>query len=599
MSTIAEPALRPAQPLLSIRGLSYRYPDAADLALSGLDLEIGAGEFLVLAGNSASGKSTLMRAACGLVPHFHGGDLAGSVTVAGIDALATGPGQLAEVAGYLAQDPETQVLSTTVAAEISLPLELRGVSPGQRARAVEEVALALAIPDLLERGAETLSGGELQRVALAAALVNRPKLILLDEPTSQLDPVAGDELIWLLRRLNAEWGVTVVLAEHRLERCLAAADRVIALRDGQLGFDGAPAEFLAWAGHEEPSLSTPAAQLFTQAGRSPLPTGVRAARLALAAEPAPQVDAGPHPGANPEQSMRGSDTDPARSSNEEESSGKRPRDRWLRRRDPSEDQLALRVRDLWVELGQGDELREVLRGLDLSVKPGEKVALMGRNGAGKSTLLRCLAGLVEPVRGSFRLSGGIALLSQRPGDYLVREKVGDELPGVTGAAALARVGLAGTEERDPRDLSGGERQRLALAIALAGQVDAEDVPGLVALDEPTRGLDRGLKQDLAALTDELAAAGAAVIIATHDVEFAARFANRVVLLGGGLPIADGSAGEVLSGGWYFATEVARILDRPGVILPEQGAPLIARNAESGSPAVRNDRVPNREGGRSR
>src|ERR1700759_1551478 len=162
----------------------------------------------------------------------------GGVEVAGMDASAAGPGELAAVVGYLAQDPETQVVSTTVAAEIELPLEMRGDGPGDRARAVEEVALALAIPHLLGRAVDTLSGGELQRVALAAALVTRPRLVLLDEPTSQLDPVAGDELIWLLRRLNEEWGVAVLLAEHRLERCLAAADRVVAMVAGRLGFDG-------------------------------------------------------------------------------------------------------------------------------------------------------------------------------------------------------------------------------------------------------------------------------------------------------------------------------------------------------------------------
>ncbi len=187
---------------------------------------------MILAGRSGCGKTTLLRAACGLVPHFHGGEISGRIEVAGLDAIASGPGELAAAVGYVAQDPETQVVSTTVAAEIELPLELRGEPPAARARAVEEVALALAIPELLSRTVDTLSGGELQRVALAAALVTRPQLVLLDEPTSQLDPVAGDELTWLLRRLNEEWGVTVLIAEHRLERCLAAADRVVAWTPG-------------------------------------------------------------------------------------------------------------------------------------------------------------------------------------------------------------------------------------------------------------------------------------------------------------------------------------------------------------------------------
>jgi energy-coupling factor transport system ATP-binding protein len=231
------------------------------------------------------------------------------------------------------------------------------------------------------------------------------------------------------------------------------------------------------------------------------------------------------------------------------------------------------VRNLWVELGD-DTKRDVLKGIDLKVERGERIALMGRNGAGKSTLLRALAELVEPVRGKREVPDGIALLSQNPSDYLVRERVGDELPGDAGLAALRTVGLEGAIDADPRDLSGGERQRLALAIALAGRMEGDELPGLVALDEPTRGMDRARKGDLVELIEGLAARGAGVVVATHDVEFAAAFAQRVVLLGDGVVIADGPATEILSGGWYFATEVARILDIPGTITPEQGAAVL-------------------------
>jgi energy-coupling factor transport system ATP-binding protein len=232
---------------------------------------------------------------------------------------------------------------------------------------------------------------------------------------------------------------------------------------------------------------------------------------------------------------------------------------------------AAEVRDLWVELSTGDEARDVLRGINLRIDRGERVALMGRNGAGKSTLLRTLAGLTEPVRGKVETPGGIALLTQNPSDYLVRERVGDELPGAEGKAALRMVGLEHAADADPRDLSGGERQRLALAIVLAGRMEGGELPGVVALDEPTRGMDRAHKNRLAELIDGLAGRGAGVVVATHDVEFAALFAERVVLLGDGVAIADGPAREILSGGWYFATEVARVLDLPGVISPEQGA----------------------------
>jgi energy-coupling factor transporter ATP-binding protein EcfA2 len=550
-----------AAPVLGIESLTYRYPTGSGFALSDVSLRLAPGEFALLAGRSASGKSTLLRAACGLVPHFHGGEISGRVEVAGIDALATGPGELAAAVGYVAQDPETQVVSTTVAAEIELPLEMRGDPPASRARAVEEVALALAIPHLLDRAVDTLSGGELQRVALAAALVTRPRLVLLDEPTSQLDPVAGDELIWLLRRLNEEWGVSVLLAEHRLERCLAASDRVIAMESGSISFDGLPRDFLIWAQRNDPALETPAARLFSLARIEPLPVGVRDARRVLASIGAAD----------------GGEADPLRTAcTFYETSSGRQQSPPLRKKLSEEgvrlpSATALVCRELWVELDSGDGPRDVLKGIDLSLQRGERVALMGRNGAGKSTLLRTAASLIKPVRGKIETSDGIALLTQNPGDYLVRERVGDELPGEAGLAALRVVGLEHAIEADPRDLSGGERQRLALAIALAGRIEGDALPGLVALDEPTRGMDRARKHDLVELIGQLARGGASVLVATHDVEFAATFAERVVLLGDGIVIADGPAAEVLSGGWYFATEVARVLDLPGIVTPEQGA----------------------------
>ncbi len=220
------------------------------------------------------------------------------------------------------------------------------------------------------------------------------------------------------------------------------------------------------------------------------------------------------------------------------------------------------------------------------LEPGQCVALMGRNGAGKSTLLRAAAGLVEPARGRISAPRGCALLAQSPGDLLVRERVADELPGEAGRRALASVGLEWAGEADPRDLSGGERQRLALALVMAGRAEDGRLPGLIALDEPTRGMDRARKEDLAEWVGGLADEGAGVVVATHDVEFGALFAERVVLLGDGELIADGPVGEILSGGWYFATEVARILGVPGAISPERGAQLLRERLASNAEVVR-------------
>ncbi|MFM9163903.1 MAG: ATP-binding cassette domain-containing protein, partial [Solirubrobacterales bacterium] len=348
--------------VLRVENLSYRYPGADVPALDSVSLEVEPGEFVVCTGLSASGKSTLLRAACGLVPHFHGGGISGRVTVGGLDTREHQPGDLAGVAGTLLQDPETQVVMGTVGAELAFPLENQGQGPAAVARGVEEVALALGIGDLLERPVSELSGGELQRVALGAALATRPPLVLLDEPASQLDPVAADELIWLLRRLNEEWGTAVLLVEHRLERCLAHADRVVVLDSGRLAFDGEPRAMLEWSAQNEPPLQTPAARLFERAGLVPAPTGVREARGTLRDHGL--LDALP----------------PAPAAGDRE-----PRRRRLSLRRAPRRAAAVRATGAWVSRpGVGD----VLRAVDFEVAPGETVALMGRNGAGKSTLLR-------------------------------------------------------------------------------------------------------------------------------------------------------------------------------------------------------------------
>ncbi len=232
---------------MSSTASSYRYPGSHEPALDGVSLEVAPGELIVLAGATGSGKSTLLGVASGLVPHFHGGEFSGAARVAGMDVRDHGPGELAAAVGTLFQDPETQVVMGTVRAELAFPLENRGEPRLTVARGVEEAALALGIEHLLDRSTDTLSGGELQRVALGATLVGRPRLIVLDEPTSQLDPVAGDELIASLRRLNEDLDAAIVIAEHRLERCLGAADRVVALERGRIVCDAPPARFLKWA----------------------------------------------------------------------------------------------------------------------------------------------------------------------------------------------------------------------------------------------------------------------------------------------------------------------------------------------------------------
>ena len=350
---------------------------------------------------------------------------------------------------------------------------MRGDEPADRARAVEEVALALAIPHLLDRTVDTLSGGELQRVALAAALVTRPRLILLDEPTSQLDPVAGDELIWLLRRLNEEWGVAVLLAEHRLERCLAAADRVVAMEVGRASPSTAPLPTSSPGRSDaDPALETPAARLFSLAGIDPLPVGVRDARQTLrgmgVAHPPQPLQVG---GCRDPQSP----SDPALEAEEpvgRAGPGRRPAGRTQGHR--------------------ADDPPRRTRRADGTQRRREEHAAADRGRAARA------------CRREDRASTRSRSSPRTPATTWSASGSATSCPGDEGMAALRVVGLEHTVDADPRDLSGGERQRLALAIALAGRMEGEQLPGVVALDEPTRGMDHARKDELVALIARLA-----------------------------------------------------------------------------------------------
>ena len=383
-------------------------------------------------------------------------------------------------------------------AELELPLEMRGERAAARARAVEEVALALAIPHLLDRAIDTLSGGELQRVALAAALVGRPRLVLLDEPTSQLDPVAGDELIGLLRRLNEEWGTAVVLAEHRLERCLAAADRVIAMAAGGLASTARPARSSSGRSGADPALATPAARFFDLAGTRRASRRRQSRRATRCAER----------GLEPAHCLR-ADSSAAHGA------------RGRRRPDPADAALSA-PRPVGRALDDGGGDRDVLRGVDLAIGPGERVALMGRNGAGKSTLLARGGGAARAgSRADLGCRGAARCWPRAPATTWSASGSATSFPARPVVEALASVGLGGGRRTRPARPLGRRAPAAGAGDRDGGAGPAERVPGLVCLDEPTRGMDRARKDELAAWVGELAAAGAAVVVATHDVEFAA------------------------------------------------------------------------------
>ncbi|MGI9252268.1 MAG: ATP-binding cassette domain-containing protein, partial [Thermomicrobiales bacterium] len=339
--------------------VSYAYPGQQELTLREVDWEVSPGEFVLLAGPSGSGKSTLLRCLNGLVPHFTGGAFGGHAVVDGHDTRNYPPRALARSVGFVFQDPEAQMVTTRVDDEIAFGMEQLGVPPITMRKRVEEVLDLLGIAHLRERDVATLSGGERQRVAVAAALSLHPAILALDEPTSQLDPWGADDVLTALTRLNDDLGLTVVLAEHRLDRVMAHADRMRLLGPGgSLVAEGAPRDVLL--AMEDPALP-PLARLGRALGWQPLPLTIKDGRAIVAAEAAAGRSPAPAP------------PDPA----------------------PPSGLAAIQVRGLTAGFGK----RRVLRGVDFEAHPGELVALMGRNGSGKTTLLRTLLGLHAPESG--------------------------------------------------------------------------------------------------------------------------------------------------------------------------------------------------------
>jgi energy-coupling factor transport system ATP-binding protein len=498
------------------RGVSFAYPDAARAALRDVDLDVAPGELLLVVGASGSGKSTLLRAANGLVPHASGGRFGGDVEVFGRSTRSHHPRELADVVGFVAQDPESQFVVDHVERDLAFVLENLGFSQEAMRRRVEEVLDALGIAHLRDRDPATLSGGERQRCVIAGALAAGPQALVLDEPTSQLDPQGADDVLAALVRLNHDLGTTVVLAEHRLERAAPLADRAVLVDAGSVGVPGAVGDVLG---------PYPGAPTVTRLGHvlgwDPLPLTVRDARACAVRQP---VDLPPPP----------------------DDAG------------PASGETLVTARGLRVVLGGHTAVRAV----DLELHAGDVIALFGRNGAGKTTLLRALADLVTPSAGTVDRRVRVAYVPQNPNTMLFSATVRRELEetqrllGRTDAAAveewLDALHLADLAGAYPRSLSGGERQRVAIAAVAVGGAP------VLLLDEPTRGMDAPSRAALEHAVHRHAAAGGAVVLATHDVELAARIATHAVVLGDGEIVADGDARRVLAGS-LFAPQVLRVL----------------------------------------
>ncbi|MEV7563950.1 ABC transporter ATP-binding protein [Streptomyces tanashiensis] len=566
--------------MIRFENVSVRYEEDAEPTLRNVNLTVPEGELVLLVGPSGVGKSTLLGAVSGLVPHFTGGTLTGRVTVDGRDTRTHPPRELADLVGTVGQDPSAHFVTDTVEDELAYGMESLGLAPGVMRRRVEETLDLLGLAELRDRPIASLSGGQRQRVAIGSVLTPHPKVLVLDEPTSALDPSAAEDVLAVLQRLVHDLGTTVLLAEHRLERVVQYADQVLLLPEGVMG---PPVEIMAVS-----PVHPPVVALGRLAGWEPLPLTVRDARR-RAGELKERLESRTPAGLLPHPANRGSAPDPVRPSAVSSNAGRADigggapgfgKGRgggifpFLRRRTTPAPTLAAPLASV-TALGVRRGRVEALRRVDLQVAPGETVALMGRNGAGKSTLLSTLVGMIEPTAGTVRIAGlaphgtaprelirQVGLVPQEPRDLLYADTVAAECAAADADAgatpgtcrALVEELLPGVaDETHPRDLSEGQRLALALAVVLTGR------PPLLLLDEPTRGLDYAAKARLVAHLRTLAADGHAIVLATHDVELAAELAHRVVIIADGEVVADGPTAEVVVSSPAFSPQVAKIL----------------------------------------
>ncbi|MBU7005854.1 ABC transporter ATP-binding protein [Phosphitispora fastidiosa] len=541
--------------LYRTENLTYIYPDLVRPALDEVSMNVDDGEFLLLLGDSGCGKSTLLRALAGLMPDFYGGKIGGRVLFRGRDIDRMDRRQLLRNVGMVFQDPEKQLVKTRVEQEIAFGLENLGLSPVDMRKRVAEILNFFDLSGLKDTSVSDLSGGQKQKVVLASVMAMQPKVLLLDEPTSQLDPVAAEEVFNTLKRLNEELGLTIVLVEQRLDRCFHIADRVIVMDRGQIKNEGTPQEAAAWAIRNKRYILPPVTEFFCCAGSDRPPLTVREGRKRLSGM-----------GFRPREDNEPSKTAKPVLKKLWERLGKK-----ISNRETVGGSL-VKLHDLWFRYEERDE---VLKGVSLEIGAGEFTVILGENGAGKSTLIKTMNGLLQPDRGAVLVDGRstaslridqiaatIGYLGQNPNDYLFHDTVDEELKFTMDNLGIAdegqieqvldRLGILEYRYENPRDLSGGQRQRVALASVLVAG------PKVLLLDEPTRGLDANLKQRLGNFLQGLAAEGTSVVMITHDIEFAARYTQRVILLFDGRVVADGDKYEVLSGGVFYSPQIQKL-----------------------------------------
>ena len=504
---------------LAVESLGFMYPGGAKV-LSDVNFTLDEGDFLLLCGVSGSGKSTLLRAVKpSLTPR---GELFGRILLDGVDVRTLTPREMAGRIGFVAQSPDDQIVTDRVWHELAFGLESLGAAPDEIRKRTAEMASFFGIRDWFHRDVSELSGGQKQILTLASVMTLRPELLILDEPASQLDPIAAADLISALGRINRELGTTIIVTDHRPEDAFAFANKLAILDSGRLSAFGSPSEvgkILFENKSDSFGVMPAAARIWAGVGLFECPVTVKDGRKWLS-EVASARGLLPVP---------------------EKKTDSVGRETVL-----SADEISYRYER---------KLPDVVKGLSLELGRGEFLAVLGPNGSGKSTTLKLLAGIFEPWEGKISRGGRVGFLPQDPKLLLLRDSVREELCADRAGnfPEIVRLcGLDGLLDRHPYDLSGGERQRVALAKVLLSD------PDVLLLDEPTRGLDASFRRVLASILGELKSRGKSILAVSHDTEFCADYADRCALFFDGRIVSEGSPRGFFSGMSYYTTPARRI-----------------------------------------
>ena len=535
--------------MIEINNVTFTYAEGKKPALNDVSLSINDSEFILIAGPSGCGKSTLCRCINGLVPSFYGGKISGSVTVQNINTLHTPTKEMAKTVGMVFQDPENQLVATDVEREIAFGLENLGLSKTLMAKRIEEVLDTVGIDHLRHRQITTLSGGEKQKTAIAAVLVLHPEILVLDEPTSELDPKGAEEVIQLVKRLNEEFGLTVLLVEHRIDRVLQSVDRLILMNNGMVAYDGNPRDWIHHVGDTLPDIGVPPITRLS----------VALQKKNIDTKTPLTIKEGRQNFSSVFKSKKFKKTDFSS----------------IHKSKNSNDSVVA-IKNLWYKYPDSPT---ILRGINLSISKGEFVSLIGRNASGKTTLAKMLNGLLKPTKGTVEINGinttktSVETLSkyvgyvfQDPNVHLFADSVEEEITFMMNNLGFSPESIEESLEKMlkqfnlnycryayPRSLSTGEKQRVALSSVLAAN------PQLLILDEPTRGLDYELKKTLMHHLKTYQQNGGTILLITHDIELIAEFGERVLLISEGNIIADGTKHDVLSNSLHFSPQINRLI----------------------------------------